>query len=282
MIRFPNAKINLGLNIVRKRDDGYHDLETVFYPLGIHDALEVLPSSETCVSQDGVELHLSGLAVDGAAKDNICVKAWSLLKQDHPDLPPIRLYLHKTIPMGAGLGGGSSDGASALEMIVRMFSLPVDAERLAAYALRLGSDCPYFLVNRPAYGSGQGERLETLPLDLSSYRILLVHPGIHVSTAQAFSGVTPAAPSVHVKEIVAQPVETWRGLLVNDFEKTVFAAHPEIGRIKDSLYGSGAAYASMSGTGSSVYGIFQKGEDPAIPFPPHYFIRWADALPMIR
>jgi 4-diphosphocytidyl-2-C-methyl-D-erythritol kinase len=225
---------------------------------------------------------VSGLAVDGSASDNICVKAWRLLKQDHPTLPPIRLFLQKAIPMGAGLGGGSSDGAFALDMIVRMFSLPVDAERMAAYSLKLGSDCPFFLVNRPAYASGQGERLETLPLDLSSYRILLVHPGIHVSTAHAFGGVTPAIPSVHVKDIVAQPVEKWKGVLVNDFEKTVFAAHPEIGRIKDSLYSAGAVYASMSGTGSSVYGIFPKGVEPAIPFPPHCFIHWVDALPMIR
>ena len=281
MIRFPNAKINLGLNVVRKRDDGYHDLETVFHPLGIQDALEILPGSGDGVDED-VELHVSGLAVDGAAGDNICVKAWRLLKQDHPELPPIRLFLHKAIPMGAGLGGGSSDGAFALEMMVRMFSLPVDAERLAAYSLKLGSDCPFFLVNRPAYGTGQGERLETLPLDLSSYRILLVHPGIHVSTAQAFGGVRPAIPSVRVKDIVAQPVETWRGLLVNDFEKTVFAAHPEIGRIKDAIYSAGAVYASMSGTGSSVYGFFPKGTEPAIPFPDRYLIRWADALPVIR
>ena len=282
MIRFPNAKINLGLNIVRKREDGYHDLETVFHPLAIHDALEILPAVQSADEAGDVEVHLSGLSVDGSMEDNICVRAWRLLKRDHPSLPPIRLFLHKAIPMGAGLGGGSSDGAFALAMIVDMFSLPVDTAGLAAYALRLGSDCPFFLLNRPAYGSGQGERLEPISLDLSAFRFLLVHPGIHVSTAQAFAGVSPAVPPVEVREVVSRPVETWKDLLVNDFEKTVFAAHPEIARIKESLYDAGAVYASMSGSGSSVFGIFQKGVEPSIPVPPGSFVRWVDASPTIR
>ena len=282
MIRFPNAKINLGLHIVRKRDDGYHDLETVFHPLAIHDALEILPHTEDSVSRDGVELHVSGLVVDGSGDDNICVKAWRILKRDHPDLPPVRMYLHKAIPMGAGLGGGSSDGTFALQMLASMFTLPVDADELAAYALKLGSDCPFFLVNRPAFGSGQGERLEPVPLDLSPYRILLVHPGIHVSTAQAFAGVKPATPAIHVRDIVSQPVETWKDRLVNDFEKTVFAAHPAIAGIKQALYEAGAVYASMSGSGSSVFGIFPKGSEPSIAFPPEFFTKWVDAYPSQR
>lgn len=282
MIRFPSAKINLGLNIVRKRDDGYHDLETVFYPLDIRDALEILPSEDGGSTSEGVELHTSGLEVDGASSDNICVKAWWLLKSDFPELPSIRLYLHKAIPMGAGLGGGSSDGAVALEMIADMFSLPVDSERLAAYSLRLGSDCPFFLLNRPAYGTGRGERLVPLPLDLSGHRIMLVHPGIHVSTAQAFGGVMPAEPEMNVCDIVSQPIGNWKGLLVNDFERTVFAAHPEIADIKETLYEAGAVYASMSGSGSSVFGLFPRGTEPSIPFPARYFTRWVDAPPTIR
>lgn len=282
MIRFPNAKINLGLNIVRKRDDGYHDLETVFYPLDIKDALEILPAENGGSTTEGVELHTSGLEVDGQARDNICVKAWRLLKSDFPELPSIRLYLHKAIPMGAGLGGGSSDGAVALEMIADMFSLPVDSERLAAYSLRLGSDCPFFLLNRPAYGTGRGEMLVPLTLDLSGHRIMLVHPGIHVSTAQAFGGVMPAEPELNVRDVVSQPIGNWRGLLVNDFERTVFAAHPEIADIKQTLYEAGAVYASMSGSGSSVFGLFPRGTEPSIPFPARYFTRWVDAPPTIR
>jgi 4-diphosphocytidyl-2-C-methyl-D-erythritol kinase len=282
MIRFPNAKINLGLNIVGKRDDGYHDLETVFYPLGLKDALEILPAEDGASAPEGVELHLSGLQVDGPSSENICVKAWRLLKRDFPGLPSIRLFLHKSIPMGAGLGGGSSDGAFALEMIAAEFSLPIDRERLAAYSLRLGSDCPFFLLNRPAYGTGRGERLVPVPLDLSEYRILLVHPGIHVSTAQAFSGVIPSQPELNVRDIVSQPVDNWKGLLFNDFERTVFVAHPEIADIKQNLYEAGAVFASMSGSGSSVFGLFPKGKEPSIPFPTRYFTRWAEAPPTFR
>ena len=273
MILFPNGKINLGLNIVHRRADGYHDLETVFYPIAIHDALEILASTDGAVP-GGVELHTSGLTVDGEADDNICVRVWKLLKTLHPTLPPVRIFLHKSIPMGAGLGGGSADGAFALKMIAETFDLPLHGTALAELALRLGSDCPFFLVNRPAFGSGRGERLEPLPLDLSAYDILLVHPGIHVSTAQAFSGVTAARPRRDVRETVAQPVETWKDDLVNDFERTVFAAHPEIGAIKSELYAAGAVYASMSGTGSSVYGLFPKGSRPQIPFPSAYLSRW--------
>lgn len=262
MVSFPNAKINLGLNIVRRRPDGYHDLETVFYPIGWRDVLEVTPHADGDRQDEDVRLTLTGIVPEGAPSDNLCVKAWRILRREVPGLPPVAMHLHKTIPTGAGLGGGSSDGVAALRMLSEMYELPLTTERLESLALELGSDCPFFVRNRPCFAQGRGERMQELSLDLGGYSLMVVHPGIHVSTARAFAGVQPKVPELSIPEILREPVENWRGRLLNDFEASVFAAYPAIAGIRDALYAQGAVYASMSGSGSSVYGIFPKGGLP--------------------
>jgi 4-diphosphocytidyl-2-C-methyl-D-erythritol kinase len=251
MISFPNCKINLGLRILRKRNDGYHDLETVFYPLLHYDIIELIHGTDDLVFSG------SGLRVAGEPANNLCYRAIQLLKKDFPELPAMRMHLHKNIPMGAGLGGGSADGAFTLQLINQKFRLGLSREQLLNYALELGSDCPFFIINKPCVAYGRGEQLQEIAVDLSDYGILLVHPGIHVNTAEAFSGINPAVPVKSVKEIIQQPINTWKGDLVNDFETTVFSKYPEIKSIKEALYSKGAVYASMSGSGSTVYGLFQ-------------------------
>lgn len=251
MVVFPNAKINLGLNIVRKRGDGYHDLETIFYPVLIKDVLEVIRSDEFSFSA-------SGLPISGSSNDNLCVKAFNLLKADFPDLPNIQTHLLKAIPMGAGLGGGSADGAFMLKMLNDKFQLELSTEQLMGYALQLGSDCPFFIINKPCFGTGRGEVLEPISLDLSGYKFVLVNPGIHVSTAAAFSQLVPKDPVKSIRQLIEQPVETWKYELVNDFEMPVFNQHPVLADIKQQLYDAGAAYASMSGSGSTLFGMFEK------------------------
>lgn len=258
MVSFPNCKINLGLNILRRREDGFHDLETVFYPIGIKDVLEVVqqpaPSAE-------VEFNTSGLEIQGSHSDNLCIKAWHLLKKDFPELPAVKMHLHKAIPMGAGLGGGSADGAFTLKLLNEKFNLQINTERLAEYALQLGSDCPFFIYNRPCFATGRGEKLEPVSLDLSGYTFVIANPGIHINTGWAFSQLTPALPKKPVKEIIAQPAGTWKAELVNDFEQPVFTAHPPIAALKQKMYAAGALYAAMSGSGSTVFGIFDKNTD---------------------
>lgn len=251
MISFPNCKINLGLRILRKRNDGYHDLETVFYPLPHYDIIELIHGSDDLVFSG------SGLRVAGEPANNLCFKAIHLLQQDFPELPAMRLHLHKNIPMGAGLGGGSADGAFTLQLINQKFRLGISREQLLDYALQLGSDCPFFIINKPCIAYGRGEQLEEIEVDLSHYGFLLVHPGIHVNTAEAFSGINPAEPAKSVRTIIQQPIKTWKDELINDFETTVFSKHPDIKSIKELLYSKGAVYASMSGSGSTVYGIFE-------------------------
>jgi len=270
MVSFPNAKINLGLNVTRKRADGFHDIETVFYPVACCDALELIAAP----NQAGSSIFTStGLKVDGNAADNLCIKAYNLLKKDFPSLPAVQIHLHKVIPMGAGLGGGSADAAFMLKMLDQKFKLQVPEEKLAAYALQLGSDCPFFLTNKPAYATGRGELLEPIAVDLSPYSIVLINPGIHVNTGLAFSKLTPALPAYSLKEIILQPVDTWKDRVNNDFEKSVFEMHPAVGEVKDFLYQQGAIYASMSGSGSTVFGIFEKHTAP-VPFPgKDYFTR---------
>ena len=265
MVVFPNGKINLGLNVIRKRIDGYHDLETVFYPTRTQEVLEIIHS-------DVLEFTTSGLPVAGDAKDNLCLKAYHLLKKDIPDLPAVKIHLHKVLPMGAGLGGGSADGAFALNLLNQTFKLKLTAQQLLSYALQLGSDCPFFILNKPCFASGRGEHLLPITIDLSSYKIILVHPGIHVSTAMAFSKLKPGKPSISIQQLITQPVETWKEQLVNDFEEPVFEMFPEIKEIKEGLYNAGALYASMSGSGSCVYGIFEDKEITLPVFPPHYSI----------
>ena len=271
MVSFPNCKINIGLRIVNKRVDGFHDLETIFYPLGIRDALEVVESPDNTKE---ISWSQTGAAIPGAASDNLCIKAYHLLKKDFPTLPAVNMHLHKAIPMGAGLGGGSADAAFILQLLNTKFQLGASAEQLSGYALGLGSDCPFFLHNRSCYATGRGEILEEISLDLSVYKILLVNPGIHINTGWAFSHITPAARNNQLKELVQMPVESWQQHIHNDFESPVFEAHPEIALLKASLLENGALYSAMSGSGSSVFGIFEKKIALPINFPAHYFYKW--------
>jgi len=256
MLSFPNCKINLGLRILRRREDGFHELETVFCPLAIKDALETI-RSET------LSFTSTGLPIPGDPSANLCLKAWHLLRSDFPDLPAVDIHLHKNIPIGAGLGGGSSDGAFMLRLLDRQFRLGLTADKLMSYAAQLGSDCPFFILNKPCLAGGRGEKLEPIDLDLSGYRIALVDPGIHVGTAWAFSQCTPTEEGKSIRGIIAAPVDTWKGQLVNDFEAPVCRAHPELKKIKEKLYQAGAIYASMTGSGSGFFGIFAKENLPS-------------------
>jgi 4-diphosphocytidyl-2-C-methyl-D-erythritol kinase len=277
VVRFPNCKINLGLRILRKREDGYHDLETVFYPLPLKDVLEAIrltdadaPGQESQgVSQPSPNAPIFtayGLSIPGDPAGNLCLKAWQLLKQDFPTLPSVHFHLYKHIPIGAGLGGGSSDGASTLLLLNKQFQLGLSTERLLYYAARLGSDVPFFILNTPCLGGGRGELLTPLKLDLSAYRFVIVNPGLHISTAQAFSLCQPHTSGPAVKDIIGEPIHTWSNLLVNDFETPVFHLHPSLRQIKENLYAQGALYAALSGSGSSLFGIFEKGRLPALSF----------------
>lgn len=271
MIVFPNCKINLGLHILRKRADGYHDLETVFYPVRFTDILELIPERTT--TDQPVNYAQSGLDIQGNPLDNLCVKAYLLLKKDYPALPPVKMHLHKVIPTGAGLGGGSADAAFTLQLLNDYFKLGLSTDQLLHYALSLGSDCPFFILNKPAYATGRGELLEPVSVDLTGYTLVIINPGIHVPTAQAFAGIRPAQPERSLKEIIALPVSSWADELINDFEKPIFYQYPEIAAIKDELYRAGAVYASMSGSGSTVYGLFADGKPLILNLPPDYFIK---------
>lgn len=276
MIIFPNCKINLGLTVLRKREDGYHDLETIFYPVPAKDVLEVVTSSQSLVS-DNVTFTSSGLPVDGPVTDNLCIKAYHLLKKDFPQLPPVHMHLHKTIPIGAGLGGGSSNGAFTLKLLNDKFNLNIPRQQLISYALELGSDCPFFVVNKPCFARGRGELLEEIAIDLSLYSFILVNPGIHINTGWAFSNIIPAelrkeSGKISLKDAIQEPINAWKDHLINDFEKPVFDLYPEIKEIRDTLYKEGALYASMSGTGSTVFGIFDKNKQIRPTFPDSYFV----------
>ena len=271
MIVFPNCKINLGLHILRKRADGYHDLETVFYPVRFTDILELIPDRST--NDQPVTYSQSGLEIQGNPLDNLCVKAYQLLKKDYQALPPVKMHLHKVIPTGAGLGGGSADAAFSLQLLNDYFKLELSTDQLLHYALSLGSDCPFFILNKPAYATGRGELLKPVSVDLTGYTLVIINPGIHVPTAKAFAGIRPALPEKSLKEIIAQPVSSWAEELVNDFEKPIFYQYPEIAAIKDELYRAGAVYASMSGSGSTVYGLFTDGKPLILNLPPDYFIK---------
>ncbi len=275
MIVFPNAKINLGLRIHRKREDGYHDLETVFYPVALKDVLEIIPLGQQ-EKTSAFPFSLSGTEIGGRPTSNLCVRAYKLLKKDFPDLPHIKMHLHKTIPSGAGLGGGSSDAAFTLLLLNRMFGLKLNREELTRYASELGSDCPFFIINKPCYATGRGEVLEEVDIDLSAYRIVIVNPGIHIDTGMAFTNILPAVPETTIKDIIQKPVERWKDEMQNDFEKIIFERHPGIVEIKDQLYRSGAVFASMSGSGSTVFGIFPMQKELSFSFPQAYFVRQVD------
>jgi 4-diphosphocytidyl-2-C-methyl-D-erythritol kinase len=249
MIVFPNAKINIGLNVVSKREDGYHNLETIFYPIKLTDALEVIEAEESGLS-------ISGIEIEGTPENNLILKAYQLLKTDF-NLPPLQFHLHKIIPFGAGLGGGSSDAAFTLKALNECYNLGLQLEQLESYAFQIGADCPFFIQNKPTFATGIGNKFHDIELNLSDYEIIILKPNISVSTPEAYSNVIPRNPKFRLPQIIKTPVEDWKNLIVNDFEKSVFTKYPQIAELKQLLYDSGASYSSMSGSGSAVFGIFR-------------------------
>lgn len=269
MITFPICKINLGLNVISKRTDGYHNIETVFYPIPLCDALEVKRMHNEFPSDVPCDLKVTGNAVDCDESDNLVIRAYHLLAHDY-ELPRIHVHLYKHIPSQAGLGGGSSDAAYMIRLLDERFRLNMGNAEMERYAAQLGSDCPFFITSAPAFATGRGEILQ--PADdetgnLHGYHLLLVHPSIAISTREAYAGITPRKPAKSCRDIVRQPIETWRDELHNDFEVPVFAIHPELAAIKQSLYDSGALYAQMTGSGSALFAIYR--EAPTIPSIPH-------------
>ncbi|MFZ9044933.1 MAG: 4-(cytidine 5'-diphospho)-2-C-methyl-D-erythritol kinase [Cyclobacteriaceae bacterium] len=248
MLAFPNAKINLGLNITSRRPDGYHTIESCLYPIPWRDVLEAVPAKAFKFDQ-------TGLIIPGDNSNNLCVKAYELIKEDK-GIDPVHIHLHKVIPMGAGLGGGSADGAFTLKLLNAIYQLEYSVEKLQELASLLGSDCPFFIENKPAMATGTGTTLSPYDLSLKGAWIALKHPSIHVSTKEAYSGVTPRLPNASIAKLLKTPIEAWKGSVHNDFEESVFAGHPEIKSIKEDLYNKGASFAAMSGSGSAVFGVF--------------------------
>lgn len=264
MIVYPNAKINLGLRVLNKRPDGFHNIETVFYPVALFDILEIVPLVGNRAGR-GSFIELFGIPLQGSSSDNLCMRAYNLLREDF-DLPPVGIYLHKNIPSGAGMGGGSSDAAFTLSALNNLFKLNLSQDVLAVYASKLGSDCAFFIYNRPMLGVGKGESLSPIDVGvLKDYRIKMVFPPFFVSTADAYGGIVPRdrrvaklsdVDSLSLADLLQRPVKEWRDCVTNDFEETVFAKIPELSVYKQRLYDQGAIYASMSGSGSAFYGIF--------------------------
>jgi 4-diphosphocytidyl-2-C-methyl-D-erythritol kinase len=274
MLCFPNAKINIGLNVINRRSDGFHNIETIFCPVGLCDILEFVPLPH---QPDGYcTFTTTGIPVACSDENNLCIKAYHALSGDYA-LPAIDIHLHKMIPMGAGLGGGSSDAAFMLQNLNLQFDLKLDEDRLCDYASELGSDCAFFIKNKPIFGYERGNRFRAIPAFPENIEIAIVNPGIHIGTAEAYSGVQPGKPSQALEELITLPIAEWRNAISNDFEGSVFRKHPVIGDIKNKFYQMGAAYASMSGSGSSVYGIFMdKAPDLTDQFPG--FFCWSGSL----
>lgn len=255
MITYPNAKINLGLNIVSKRPDGYHNLETVFYPIPLCDTLSVEAMPADTQPQSDYLFNIEGTPVDCTPEKNLVIKAFRLLQSEYP-LAPVQISMHKDIPFGAGLGGGSADAAFMLKMLNDHFDLKLSTEKLEEFAARLGADCAFFIQNRPTLAEGIGNIFTPISLSLKGYTLVLVKPEIHISTQEAYAKVHPHMPEHRIQDAICRPIEEWKDIIVNDFEESVFPNHPELDRIKQELYHQGAIYASMSGSGSSIYGIF--------------------------
>lgn len=253
VLTFPNAKINLGLRITDKRPDGFHNLQSCFYPVGWTDALEVIPADQFGFSS-------SGLPIPGDSAANLCVRAYDLLRADF-DLPPVQIHLHKIVPIGAGLGGGSADAAFALKLLNDRFTLGLGVSQLETYARHLGSDCAFFIQNRSMYCTEKGDVFSEIVTDLTGYYLLLVYPNLAISTAEAYAGVRPRQPQTPLREQLMAPIDTWRETVHNDFEDSLFPKYPLLAEIKQQLYVLGAVYASMSGSGSTVYGIFNAPAD---------------------
>ena len=250
MISFPNAKINLGLNILSKREDGYHNIESCFYPIPWHDSLEVIEAAS-------FSFQSYGLDIPGAEQANLCVQAYELLRAAH-NIPPVEIHLLKQIPMGAGLGGGSADGAFTLKVLNQIYDLKITSEGLKYYAGQLGSDCPFFIDNLPAIATGTGIDLDIIDLDLSHLHIGVIHPGIHISTQEAYSGTYPNQNRDSIAQLIQEDIGDWDKRLSNDFEKSIFPSQPEIKNLKESFKSKGAIYSSMSGSGSAVFGLFDQ------------------------
>ena len=275
MLTFPNAKLNLGLHIVAKRPDGYHELETAFVPLPWADALEVLPAPD---ATPATTLALTGRPVPGELATNLCLKAYAMLKADFPQLPAAQLHLHKVVPIGAGLGGGSADAAFALRSLNEVFSLALTDAQLASYARRLGADCAFFLENQPVLAIGKGDEFQPLALDLRGTPCVVVWPGVAISTAEAYARVRPQAPQHHLAQVLAEPLATWPGRVVNDFEAALAPSYPILAAVKAQLYAAGAAYASLSGSGSAVFGLWERPVSiPALGWPANFAV-WQGAL----
>lgn len=253
MITFPNAKINIGLQVTERRPDGYHNLDTVFYPIPMNDALEVIVTEG---ADYDCRLHISGISIEGDTDNNLVVRAYRLLAADYT-LPPVDIYLHKHIPTGAGLGGGSADASYMLRLLNEMFELGISTEKLEAYAARLGADCPFFITGNPVYATGIGNQFHSIDLDLSGWHIVVVKPDVFVSTKEAYSMVRPEKPEVTLDKKITRPITEWKESISNDFEKGIFALHPELNDIKEKLYSLGATYAAMSGSGSALFGLFE-------------------------
>ena len=267
MIIFPIAKVNLGLNVVERRTDGYHNLQTVFYPVGIKDALEVTRMDDTFPSTVDCDIKVTNITIEGDEQRNLVVKAYNLLKKDFPTLPRLHAHLYKGIPTQAGMGGGSSDASAMLVLLNQAFGLGLSEQQLITYAAQLGADCAFFITNRPAYAEGIGEQLTPIELSLKGWHMVVVRPNIPVPTKEAIARNTPHMPHKSCKNIVIQPVETWKEELVNDFEQSVFDIHPELDAIKQKLYEEGAIYAAMSGSGSALFGLFKETKNMTKVFP---------------
>ncbi len=266
MVVFPNCKINIGLNIIARRKDGYHDIETVMFPVrGLRDVVEVQKSDKP-----GVEFTSSGLVVDGDPGRNLCVKAYNIIRELY-GIGGVRMHLHKATPMGAGLGGGSADATFTIKALNDLFDLGLDTPTIENISARLGSDTPFFTAGRPVLASGRGEMMEPVGLDLSGRRLVILKPDIFVSTAAAFAGITPRKPRHPLRELIKLPVTEWQGRITNDFEDGIFALHPRLAQLKQLLYDRGADYASMSGSGSALYGIFPACS-PELDWPEDVFV----------
>ncbi len=253
MISFPNAKINLGLNIIRKRQDGYHDIESCLFPIPFHDVLEIIPS-------DTFSFRQTGLTIPDNGQNNLCIQAFELLKTNH-DISSVAIHLHKVIPMGAGLGGGSSDCAFTLKLLNEIFSLRLTSNQLEAYAAQLGSDCPFFIKNIPAIATGRGTALTPFDLDLSDYHIAMIFPGVHIGTKEAYGGLTPKSPEFPLQETLRSVIHTWQGKLINDFQSAVAKEHPSVQNAIYKLESANPSYVAMTGSGSAVFGLFENQPD---------------------
>jgi len=255
MIAFPNSKINLGLWVTQRRPDGYHNIQTVMMPVPWCDVLEIVPANDNKTT-----LTITGIQIDSIVENNLCYKAWHLMADKYA-IPPVSIHLHKVIPAGAGLGGGSSDASFTLRMLNSMFQLYLDNENLRSLAVQLGMDCPFFIENVPALSTGRGEFLKPVTLSLDGYYLLIVKPPVHVSTAAAFLGTKPLFRENSINEITALPLKDWKRELHNDFEDSVFDLYPEIQDIRNVMYRNGAIYSAMSGSGSAVFGLFAESPD---------------------